>query len=61
MWASADQVMALIGDAKQATSEGKGDPVETRLTRLAATALREKVVQLNSGYSPGVSEGKSSL
>ena len=31
--------MALIDDARQATSEGKSGPVETRLTGPAATAL----------------------
>ena len=34
-WASAE----LIGNAKQATSEGKSGPVETELIGLAATAL----------------------
>ena len=29
----------IIGNARQATSEGKGGPVETGLTRLAAMAL----------------------
>ena len=29
----------LIGDARQATSEGKSGPVETGLTGLAGTAL----------------------
>ena len=33
------QAMALIGNARQATSEGRSDPVETGLTGLAATAL----------------------
>ena len=33
------QAMALIGNARQATSEGKSGPVETGLTRPAATAL----------------------
>ena len=32
-------VMALIGDTKQAMSEGKGGPVESRLTRQAPTNL----------------------
>ena len=32
------QAMALVGDAMQATSEGKSGPVETRLTGPAATA-----------------------
>ena len=31
--------MALIGDAKQATGEGKSGPVETGVTGLVATAL----------------------
>ena len=31
--------MVLIGNAKQATGEGKSGPVETGLTGLAATAL----------------------
>ena len=31
--------VALIGDTKQATSDGKSGLVETELTRLAATAL----------------------
>ena len=31
---------ALIGDTKQATSEGKSGPVEIRLIRPAATALK---------------------
>ena len=31
--------MALIGNARQATSEGKSGPVETGLTGPAATAL----------------------
>ena len=33
------RAMALIGDAKQATGEGKSGPVETRLTGPVATAL----------------------
>ena len=33
------RAMALIGDTKQATSEGKCGPVETGLTGMAATAL----------------------
>ena len=33
------QAMALIGDAKQAMSEGKSGLVETRLSRPVATAL----------------------
>ena len=33
------RAMALISNAKQATSEGKSGPVETGLTRPAATAL----------------------
>ena len=33
------RAMALIGDAKQATGEGKSGPVETGLTGPAATAL----------------------
>ena len=33
------QAMALIGNARQATSEGKSGPVETGLTGPAATAL----------------------
>ena len=33
------QAMALIGNARQATSEGKSGPVEIGLTGLAATAL----------------------
>ena len=33
------RAMALIGDARQATSEGKSGPVETGLTGTAATAL----------------------
>ena len=33
------RAMALTGDAKQATGEGKGGLVETRLTRPAATAM----------------------
>ena len=32
------QAMALIGNARQATSEGKSGPVETGLTGPAATA-----------------------
>ena len=32
--------MALIGDTKQAMSEGKSGPVETGLTKPAATDLR---------------------
>jgi len=31
--------LALIGDTRQATSEGKSGPVETRLTGPVATAL----------------------
>ena len=34
------RAMVLDGDARQATSEGKSGPVETELTGLAATALR---------------------
>ena len=41
--------MALIGDARQASSEGKSGPVETGLTGLAATALCLHV-QLHSCY-----------
>jgi len=33
------QAMALIGNARQATSEEKSGPVETGLTGLAAMAL----------------------
>ena len=33
------RAMALIGNAKQATSEGKSGPVETGLTGPAATAM----------------------
>ena len=33
------QAMVLIGNAKQAVSEGKSGLVETRLTKLAAMAL----------------------
>ena len=33
------RAMALIGDARRATGEGKSDPVETGLTGPAATAL----------------------
>ena len=33
------RAMALIGDTKQAKSEGKSGPIETGLTRPAATAL----------------------
>ena len=33
------QAMALIGNAKQATGEGKSGPVETGLNRLVATAM----------------------
>ena len=32
-------MVLIIGNARQATSEGKGGPVETGLTRPAATAL----------------------
>ena len=38
-WVSAEQLRALLGDAKQATSEGKSGLVETGLTRPVATAL----------------------
>ena len=38
------QAMVLIGNAKQATVEGKSGPVETRLTGPAATALCRLVV-----------------
>ena len=40
------RTLAQFGDAKQAMSEGKSDPVETGLTGPAATALR-KCDQLN--------------
>ena len=36
---SVRQPLALIGDARQATSEGKSGPVETGLTGAVATAL----------------------
>ena len=36
--------MALIGNTRQATSEGKSGPVETGLTGLVATALHECVL-----------------
>ena len=38
MLASAEHALPVIGDAKQATSEGKSGPVETGLTEPAATA-----------------------
>ena len=34
---------ALIGNARQATSEGKSGPVETGLTGSAATALYNEI------------------
>ena len=40
------QAMAQFGNTRQATSEGKSGPVETRLTELAATALYYKYVQI---------------
>ena len=39
------RAMSLSGDAKQATSEGKGGPVETGLTGPAATALMYTTTQ----------------
>ena len=38
-WVGIRRAMALIGNAMQATIEGKSDPVETGLTGPAATAL----------------------
>ena len=38
--------MAQFGNTRQATSEGKSGPVETRLTEPAATALYYKYVQI---------------
>ena len=43
------QAMALIGNAGQATSEGKSAPVETGLTGPAATALKGGLKCLTSG------------
>ena len=43
------QAMALIGNARQATGDGKCGPVETGLTGLAATALQ---TNWTGGYSP---------
>ena len=40
--------MALTGDAKQATGEGKSGPVETELTRPAATALQHACILYNT-------------
>ena len=37
-WAFAEHALALFGDSKQAMSEGKSGPVETRLTGPVATA-----------------------
>ena len=44
------RTMALISDTKQAMSEGKSGPVETGLTRPAATALHSVLLVL--GYLP---------
>ena len=40
VWACTEQCQLVVGDAKQAKSEGESGPVETRLTRLTATALQ---------------------
>ena len=46
------QAMVLIGNATQATNEGKSGPVETGLTGPAATALSTSWLQY---YAPKLS------
>ena len=45
-----EQIMALIGDTRQATSEEKSSPVETGLTGPVAMVLKFCMVEIRTIY-----------